>query len=297
MIGGLILVLSSATTLTSWITTVSGGDFLAAYVAMLVVAFAFGGAFRLGRFLAGVGERGESLTAYEAAYLAGGDARLTEAVTARMLRAECVAVEPVGRRLRVGERKLSEPDAFESGVYAIASARGDVKDARRSVGHASSVLEQDLNHRGLAQTVWARGVWAFLTASPLLLVLAVGAWRTAIGLQRGKPVGFLLVLMVVGLVLTGGLMLTEGPRTSAGSASLRRMRRQRSRGLDRRAATSSDYAWVTGLYGVGALPSDAQTLQHAFHPPAAGGDSGGGWFGGCGADSGGGGGGCGGCGS
>jgi uncharacterized protein (TIGR04222 family) len=163
-------------------------------------------------------------------------------------------------------------------------------------------IRESLERLGLVLT------WSWMSAVvfwPLLLtwlVPAVGITKIMVGIERGRPVGFLLGFCILAVVISLIVSIAACPRcTRRGAFTLERLQ-SRYTGLSARAATATEVGWVVGLYGAAALLSTPhRTLAQGLTPKAEGGSgcgamgcgSGGGSSGDGGGD-GGGGGGCGG---
>jgi len=138
-----------------------------------------------------------------------------------------------------------------------------------------------------------------LTLLPLAGVLVLGAAKVWVGLERGRPVGFLFLLLFFGALLGVALWKTERFRRSKrGDAALKWLRERHqalpdSIGVSNAvgALSPGHLVLAVGLFGATALASSQfKELQGYLDKSRAGGDGGGdGGGGGCG-------GGCGGCG-
>lgn len=164
---------------------------------------------------------------------------------------------------------------------------------RREVARQIDAILRELRARGLAPAYGTIRALRFASALIVLPVLALGLAKIGVGLGRGKPVGF-LVLMVLVAAGAGLWCLRNPPRvTAAGQAALRQARQRHSRAA--RAPLGDEIVLAFALSGAAAL---AGTPHDAFgRLMRADGDGGGGS--GCGGGDGGGGdgggGGCGGC--
>lgn len=156
-------------------------------------------------------------------------------------------------------------------------------------------LSASLEPRGFVLTAQerlkARVIPAIIMAVPVL----VGIAKIAIGMQRERPVGFLILgCVIVGLIAIGFLCLAP-TNTRQGDEWVEKAR-WKQRAASQVGATPEQMALLAGVVGVAAItsPNYAFYRQSVASPSSAGGDGGsscGGGGGGCG------GGGCGGCGS
>ena len=146
-------------------------------------------------------------------------------------------------------------------------------------------LHRELAGRGLvpSEAEAARFRWqgTVLLCAPLLL----GAGKVVVGLSRDRPVGILVVLLML-TVLLGFMMLAGRPyRNLAGGAALKAARQHHERAA--RAPLPEEMALAFALTGGAVLAGRDYRWALASSSSSSSGDSGGG--------DGGGGGGCGGC--
>ncbi len=139
-------------------------------------------------------------------------------------------------------------------------------------------------------------------APALALLLGLALAKMAVGLSRGRPIGFLILL--AGLFALLAIWMHNARQTGSGRALIADLRRLFAR-LKQRAATlkpgasSSDTALLVAVYGLGALPAARFSWARRVFPKTSGGAMSWGGGGSCGSSCGsscGGGGGCGGCG-
>lgn len=190
-----------------------------------------------------------------------------------------------------------------------------IKDVLDAGLPAAEKIHDDLTNRGWlesAETFVSARWWPLL---PLAVVWLLGASKVIVGLERNRPVGF-LIAMLVALLIVMLLFWRQPLRTKRGNELFNTLkeRHQRLRNyaltLDRRtdaASVSSDLLLAAGLFGLATiLEPDVVLLRQHMRPDggdsfgsfssACGGSGCGGGGGGCGG-GGCGGGGCGGCGS
>jgi uncharacterized protein (TIGR04222 family) len=173
----------------------------------------------------GVPERAEEL-----ALLTGGRARAGEFVVARLLERQTIRMDGTGRVHRV--RGSDADDLGRSALARISKTGTAVDSVRREVRHHPALvdLENGLIARGLL--VDARKVrltWVF-TAVAYWALVVFGVVRLIAGSSTGHPVGFLLGLLLLGLVAaifvtTRAANAPEVKATSAGRAAAREAER------------------------------------------------------------------------
>jgi uncharacterized protein (TIGR04222 family) len=246
------------------------------------------------------------LDRYEAAYLNGGCELAATTAVSVLLRDGHLASPGRRRRRRLaaGTAPPAGAHPVEWAVYQLIAGRPDhprwalgVELCRSS---AMAAVAERLRRGGLALTgeqrsrYRATGLW-------FLPLLAVGVARVVAGTANGRPVGFLIVLLVVTVVLALALCLRVPYATELGRRTLERLRAEA--GRPAAGASPSELAMATALFGTGVLwMADTQMAlalgvrreYGAFGGGTWGGEGGGG--GSCGGGSCGGGCGGGGCG-
>lgn len=280
-----------------------GPEFLGLYVLLLLLCQAAAALLR--RTLSGpggpAGPRLLDLQFVEVALLAGGPERAFDAAVARLAAAQALEVDATGRTLcprgeargaSALERLVLERSGPPPGT-SIPRVRAEVAPALR-------VPEARLVALGLRPA----GRGASLAPAALQMTLAVfGFGKVLVGASRHRPVGFLVVLLVLTVGL-GVAWLLAGPRRSRlGDAALAAIQ-HRNAGLRSAAgAGSADVGLSVALFGAAALAgTPLAQVALALRPRAGAGSSSDHGASGCsssGCSGGGGcgGGGCGGCGS
>ncbi|QDV36521.1 TIGR04222 domain-containing membrane protein [Tautonia plasticadhaerens] len=158
-------------------------------------------------------------------------------------------------------------------------------------------VEDRLRDQGLLQSASEAFRIRVLPVLPLVVVLVLGLWRIGLGIERGRPVGFLVLLCGLLFVATIVHLVARPWRTRKGDALVRSMDHLRERIVkDPPSPASPEFPLAFALMGMAALPKEGTlgVLGAEIIPPPSSGGSG------CGGDGGGGGGcgggGCGGCG-
>ncbi|WP_041492715.1 TIGR04222 domain-containing membrane protein [Burkholderia lata] len=203
-------------------------------------------------------ESSPDLSAEEAAYLAGGGARMAQVAMLSLAHAGAIELRMSkvhGARVRIG-------DPRHAGAYGA-----DWEWLKRQPGGETSchAFRQRLAWREADCAValqrkgwlWAPGemrATRMAARAILLLVFGAGAAKLAVGLTRGRPVLLLMIVMTAFMVayhfMVGRLPgFGRGGMTRGGEAALDAHRDQR-RG-DR--ATPDGLLWTAALFGAGAL--------------------------------------------
>jgi uncharacterized protein (TIGR04222 family) len=286
---------------------ISGPRFLLLYLALFAVTVLGVALARRRALAAGDGATVTTrLDPYEAAELNGGSALVATTAVSNLLRSGCLANSSRRRgqqaRLVTGaapgpgahpvewavhqqvaaspNRRLKEVQAALERAPALAAVR-----ERLRLGQLAPTPEQQASCR-------AAGLW-------FVPLLALGVARVVAGSANGRPVGFLVALLVVTVVVAVVLVLRVPAATELGRRTLRGLRAANPRPAF--GASPAELSMGTALFGAGVLwAADTDTAimlriprEHGAFAGGFGGDGGGGAGGGCGG-GGCGGGGCGG---
>jgi uncharacterized protein (TIGR04222 family) len=291
---------------------ISGPQFLLLYLALLAVTVA-GVALARRRVLAPGGQAAgpARLDPYEAAELNGGGDLVVLTAASNLLRSGTLAnaSRRRGQQARLVARAAPEAAAHpvEWALYQqVASGPNRrLKDLQGALAQTSALaaLRQRLRLGGLAPTpeqltrYRLMGLW-------FVPLLALGAARVVAGVGNGRPVGFLVLFLLVTVVVAAVLVRRVPNATELGRRSLERLRLEHPRPAV--GASAAEVSMGTALFGAGVLwTADTDTAlmlrvpreqgwYAGFGGHGGGGDGGGGSCGGGGCGGGCGGGGCGG---
>jgi uncharacterized protein (TIGR04222 family) len=241
------------------------------------------------------------LDPYEAAELNGGGDLVVLTAVSNLLRGGHLAT--AGRR-RGQQARLAAGTAPDAAAHPVewavfqqvaASPNRRLKDLQATLGQAPALaaVRERLRLRGLAPgpeqraRYRAMGLW-------FLPLLALGVARVVAGSANGRPVGFLVLFLLVTVVVAAVLVRRAPHATELGRRTLKRLRAEHPKpGLG---ASPAQLSMGTALFGAGVLwVADTDTAISLRIPREPGGFPGGyGGEGGGGGSCGGGGGGCGG---
>lgn len=220
------------------------------------------------------------------ALLGGGAQRLAEAAVTRLMVAGQLRHDG-GDRFVPGNRRVAAATALDHALLTLPMpARWPALS--RTAAAESRRLRHRLEGQGLLLDAEQRRQVRLVQTLPLAALLGLGALRLWQGLAHDKPVGFLIMLMVLALaLLLHGLVVD--PRTRAGIAAWKLARIDHRR--LRLAARDAEAALAVALFGTAALAGSWLEPLHRLRSSDGGTSAEAGGDGGCG------GGGCGGCGS
>lgn len=269
----------------------SGGEFLSFYLKLLLAAVVLSEILR--RVMTPKTQPQAGLSAAEIALLDGGEERAIQVLEVEQIAEGHLSFDPATRLLK---------DTSSARGHRIAS---DLANLRQSMGSAAGPIRQrllapfiqKLQQRGLLLEATQRTRIAWISLLPLLPLMALGVAKVNIGLTRGKPILFLVLL----LIFTGFVLLVQyarRPRISAGcKAWLKRQRTQHAR--VRTAPTQQEWGKAVALFGLTAVSGTVLAEYVGWRQPVSssscsgtsssdssssdsGGDSGGSGCGGCG---------------
>lgn len=288
-----------------------GGGFLVLYLAALPWAYLAGTAIK--RALRGANRRNSAQVedAVELAYLAGGPERAADAALVELMRRDVLALDYNGVPLRAAERldrvwlRIDAARLRAQATQLPAPVLAAAETAQREQSLSLTVAALAREYAPIAERLRRKGWWLSesadlrlrqLGSAPLLALAALGGLKISVGLDRDRPVGFLVVLVGLTLIVAMARFLRQQRRTRAGEWALHDASGRTAPGdLAAQVALSG----TVGLYGSGF--ADYHILRTP--PSGSGGSDSGSSSGSCsggGGDGGGGGGcgggGCGGCG-
>jgi len=273
----------------------TGSAFLTFYFLLAVLAIAVASSLRSALRLPAPTEAAVSLDTYEAAYLAAGAGRAVDTVLTGFIQKEWVTVQANALVWQGIETDFSH--ALESAVAEAIAIHGTLSAVRLAAGPSLRTVREQLQSLGLlvkpAQACQAQLVPALAIAA----LLGLGAIKIWVGLARGKPVGFLLLMSIGVAIASLGFALQPVQRSRWGDRVLRELRAPVAK--ETMEHNDPQLSWAFALWGIAVLPdagfADWKKLLTPV-PPTDGGAStisAGDWGG---ASDSGGGSGCGGCG-
>ncbi|MDP5278033.1 TIGR04222 domain-containing membrane protein [Sphingomonas sp. DG1-23] len=266
----------------------TGGPFLQLYGALLVLTIIAG--LIIPRWLRPEGRMPRNTDMDHLAFLAGGASRFAETVTARLLSTKQLVMD--GKKFLAGGFGAATP--AERSVLALPQP-ADWSAVAGAAGRHVDPIRERLIADGLLMDGWTALQLRFWQTSPYLLLLAFGWTKLQIGEARGKPTGYLTLLLVITAVFALIRFAALDRRTRAGNEMLSEAR-ERSDRL-RRAPASGEAGLAVALFGTTVLVGSEWGDFHRMRASDGGGSGGDGGSSSGGGDGGGcGGGGCGGCG-
>lgn len=284
-----------------------GPDFLAFYIPYAVLVFgvalvarwiyksSIGDEPALARWRPGIYPRESD--AYAIALMRGGPKEVATTVLGRLFSSNLIEVSDRVLRRCTPPDQWPALDPIESEALRVLDKAVVAAQAEKVVGKAIEphvrMLAEDLERQGLIPEPGQRSSYWNLCILALLAVSGLGLVKLAVGLARGRSVGYLILLLAV-FTFLGYYLLKPPLRTRFGDRYLSWLKDSH-RGLmnlltNGRRDDLQEMMLITGIYGLDSLPIFSP-LHTAMNPPSSGGDGGSGCGGGgCG------GGGCGGCG-
>ena len=240
---------------------------------------------------------GPALSTYEVVRLAGQGSRLPDSALAALAHAHYIELVPDRKIRRTGP--TPPPDPYERAVWTLVVAPGSTPvdtvrtRAVQQIFGAVRNLDQSLQAKGLLLSAEARRRLNYYPLGVTLVAEVFGLIKVGVGLHRDRPVGFLIISLLL-LCLLLGIALNYGAwATGRGKYVLQQLARRTKEGQSTGVLTTQTVALTVAFFGLGALSSvGLDSLATHLAPPSSS-DGGGSSDGGSGC----GGGGCGGCGS
>jgi uncharacterized protein (TIGR04222 family) len=281
-----------------------GNEFLIFYLSLFAACFATALWLRRQSRLPAENEKvfNAELSPYEVAYLNGGKILTVNTAIANLIRQNILRLDG-GRKKRLllsGGTPPNKMNELERVICAAAARPGgeQLKEVRMAAKTVVGEISGRLKNSGLVvgDAQANKAVWM-----PLLIALtavALGVVKIFIGVQRDKPVGFLIALCVITGIVSLIALARRPLRSRFGDSVLAQFKVQHSTLKQSLTSPTVDplmFAMGVGLFGLGALDGTAYAgLRKQLQPPGA---SASGCGSSCGSSCGGGcGSGCGGCG-
>lgn len=221
------------------------------------------------------------------ALLVGGPARLADTAVARLMTAGVLVADKAGRFVRTGREPALLASPVDRAMVAL-PATGQWPDLCKAARAGTASVHRQLQRDGLMIDDDMLRQLRLVQVLPFIALLMLGTARLVRGNMLDRPVGYLMVLLVITIVIALA-RLSVDRRTHAGTAVIREARDACHR--LRLAPTQQEMPLAVALFGTGVLAGSAYEPLHRLRSTSSSnsGDSGGG-------DGGSGSGGCGGCG-
>lgn len=126
-------------------------------------------------------------------------------------------------------------------------------------------IAQKLERQGLLLTRAARFQIGVFSCVPLLALMAFGGLKVMIGLSRGKPVSFLIVVLVLTAIISV-IIFGKRPTVSARVKPWLKAHRQKLKRLGD-SPTKNEWPNAVALFGMGALTGTALASYASWRQP------------------------------
>lgn len=208
-----------------------GEDFLVFYVAAFFAAIVASklivGIFRR----TGPGRLGDEdlKNPYEIAFLGGGGRRLVDAALTSLYTRGLLKLEtPAGGTLRMGTVEGKRVDDLTDTEHQVwkalpQQAPAEMHRVRRALIPVTAAMQDRLAERGYVFSPAGLSRLRWLAAVPFLFLMGMGGMKVVVGLDRGRPVLFLILALVVTLVVMISRLVAMRRRTAAGEAMWQRI--------------------------------------------------------------------------
>jgi uncharacterized protein (TIGR04222 family) len=217
------------------------------------------------------------MSAYDAAYLTGGDKRVVDAAVAKLLVSEVLTATALPPAIRVTGVMPGNADPVEHSVFQAITLH-TISNVRDIYGHVSPISQRirpKLIEAGLIlsaeRTAAIRTICTLLTLTP---VVFWGLPKILLGLSRHKPVTFLVILCAIGLGTAVWFFCQQCIRTSRGDDAVEYLKGQ-NRSLEYSLThgspgTGTEVALALGLFGTAILLTSPlfATMRPVFCTPS-----------------------------
>jgi uncharacterized protein (TIGR04222 family) len=263
----------------------TAGPFLTFYVS---TAFLFGfAAWLVRRRLGGSAAGRPILTSPELAYLANGAERVGDTIVTGFLTSNAATLSPDGRTIDIDAAKLGMPPDLAPFAQAGLSGKMKRRDFQQKIRPGVEYIRVKLEELGLCPDPSLLPAYRLKILILFAVPLFLGIRKVGAGVERDKPVGFLVILLIVTVIVA--LNFLRAPRlTRAGHEVLAGAQLQHSRAA--RAPLKNELMLAVALTGLVVLSGTPFNALYAASQQGGGDGGSGCGGGGCG------GGGCGGCG-
>jgi uncharacterized protein (TIGR04222 family) len=235
----------------------------------------------------GSAEKQSPLNAYEIACLWSGPLRAVHASFAALVQAGFLRIVDQEQKafgifstrqsfIQQGEPLPANAPQLEQALYSAAALPVENFKPLAEAGlPLAQDIEESLRKRGLLRPAMPAAhcvIAGLIMAAPLMLGLA----KIAVGVSRGRPVGFLIAACVATVIAALVLLLVRSRLTAAGRRLVEPLTTElgHTRQLVESAATTpspAQLALLVGLFGVGVLSAGPLARVHAMLPTSCGG--------------------------
>ncbi|MEG4278389.1 TIGR04222 domain-containing membrane protein [Microcoleus sp. MON1_C1] len=235
------------------------------------------------------------LSVYEIAYLTGGESRAVETAIVNLAIRGYLEPLPSTRTLQLATALPPNSAPLEKALVQAVSINGYVWRIKQLVPPATNYIRDRLQNLGLLANESLTNIMQ-LSVLPIWLALILGISKILVGISRGKPVGYLVILCSITVIIGWGFSPPNSSwLTPYGNRVLQQLR-SRINPTRINPRPTDQIVLAFALLGHTVLTGSSLADLSQVLTPYASSSSGGGGGGGDGGGGGGGGGGCGGCG-
>ncbi|MEI6234992.1 MAG: TIGR04222 domain-containing membrane protein, partial [Planctomycetota bacterium] len=215
-----------------------------------------------------------NLSPDEIAFLAGFEARYVQTQVARLMRDGVLVIDPKRKVLAADtankpDRKLEPHDRALVNYFKTSFK---IRDAHFVVKPQLEAIRARLCDLGLMVSGVSIVFGRLVTAGVLGAVMALGGIKVIVGLNRHKPFGYLIIMLLVMAVITIAMLIRLGrdTRTRRGDAVLETLQSTKNhyRKSLPKSVDTEDYVLALALFGPVILRSSEQASIERFLLPA-----------------------------
>ena len=158
--------------------------------------------------------------------LGGGERRALDAALASLFARRMIEVQSHGPRQPATLHLV--PGIIDSRLHAVEqrvlqTLPQDLRGLRKLFAPLAEKLRRNLESSGLMLSSGQRSQIQLIVAAPLVLMMLIGVAKVFIGLERERPVAFLVMALVVSLIVLCVVLSKVARRTPAGEAAWKQM--------------------------------------------------------------------------
>ena len=189
--------------------SINGSDFLGFYAQLIAFGLILGYFWRwFSRVNSWTSSRIETaeLTPYEVAYLVGSNRRVIDLAVTSLVKANLIKVSADRKLIPVPKASLpTQIDSIERSIFQRIGSGKTLHQIQNSSFQNINTLQSDLIYRNLVLTEKSANNIHAVTRAITWSVLILGVIQFGNGLLNGRPVGYLIGMMIVFLMLACGL--------------------------------------------------------------------------------------------
>ncbi|MDM9379132.1 TIGR04222 domain-containing membrane protein [Chlorogloeopsis sp. ULAP01] len=165
-----------------------------------------------------------SLSAYEIAYLAGGQQRAIDTAIVGLVQHGYLQAYPETRALKLKATLPKDCFALETEISHLVRFNGSISQITTSVTHATFPIYKRLINLGLLISIEQAKSLQFLSVLPIFVLIIVGMGMIILDLYQGRPVSLLVLLCMIAITIGFSFLSIPIHRSLEGDRILKNLR-------------------------------------------------------------------------